>query len=293
MQIVQQFAQKGAIFFLLVSALLIFFTLFQSFGLFNALATAVVNFGGGLFLVTYIGSTRRARSIQEQQQSLASELKRTHDQLTLYALRLQQLAVGRERQRLARELHDSVTQTIFSMTLATQSALMLLDRDSHQVAVLLDRLAHLTHNALSEMQVLISKLAPENLTEDRFIAALQEHITQRRKLNDLSVVLKVSGSQSLTAMEEQNLFRIVQEGLNNIVKHAGVQQAEVSLQLDGQPCLAIEDHGIGFDPQLIRPGSQMGLVNMKDRAREIGWTLEVASSLGKGTRILVRKDTGG
>jgi len=293
MQVMQRFSYKAATALVALSTLLIFLTLLQPYSLPFSLATAVVYFGGSLFLVTYIESIRRAGAIEEQQQVLAMQLKQANDQMVLYSSQRKQLAAVRERQRLVRELHDSVTQTIFSMTLTTQSALMLLDHDRNQVAVLLDRLDHLTHNVLTEMQILISRLGPESLTANGFTGAILEHIAERGRIDNLSVQLEVSGVQPLTAMEEQGLFRIVQEGLNNVVKHAGAAQAVVRLHLEGQPYLEVEDYGIGFDPQLVHPGSGMGLANMKDRAREIGWSLCVKSSPGNGTRIQVWKETGG
>ena len=145
MQVMQRFSYKAATALVALSTLLIFLTLLQPYSLPFSLATAVVYFGGSLFLVTYIESIRRAGAIEEQQQVLAMQLKQANDQMVLYSSQRKQLAAVRERQRLVRELHDSVTQTIFSMTLTTQSALMLLDHDRNQVAVLLDRLDHLTH----------------------------------------------------------------------------------------------------------------------------------------------------
>ena len=115
------------------------------------------------------------------------ELQKTNRQLQSYSQHVQRLAAGRERQRLARELHDSVTQTIFSMTLTTQSALLLLERDRNQVAAQLDRLNLLARNALIEMQSLISRLAPEEA--GGFVPALRKHLAERRLLEALSVDL--------------------------------------------------------------------------------------------------------
>ena len=293
MQVMQRFSYKAATALVALSTLLTFLILLEPYGLPQALALAVLYFGGSLLLVSYVESTRRASAIEEQQQLLAIQLKQANDQLVLYSHQRQQLAAIRERQRLARELHDSVTQTIFSMTLTAQSALMLLDHDQNQMEALLDRLGYLTHNVLIEMQTLISRLSHEYLTADSFISALQKHIAERSQFDDLSVRLIVSGSQPLTTMEEQGLFRIVQEGLNNVVKHAGTAQAVVWLHLDDQPHLDVEDHGIGFDPQQVLPGIGMGLANMNDRAGEIGWRLCVESSPGNGTRIQVWRETGG
>jgi signal transduction histidine kinase len=291
MQAMQQYTKREGWILVGLTTLLTFLALLKMFGIFYALGIAVVFFGGSVFLITYIGATRRASLIQEQQQALVSELEQANRQLESYAQQLQQLAAGRERQRLARELHDSVTQTIFSMTLTTQSAVLLLEQDRGKVAAQLDRLDLLAHSALAEMQTLISKLAPENT--GGFVAALQQHLADRRRLDDLSVSLDVKGSQPLSAAEEQSLLRIAQEALNNVVKHAGVAQAAIRLHLEGQPWLEIEDHGVGFEPAQAGGGGQVGLVSMQERAAEIGWSLRVDASPGKGTRIKVQKDAGG
>jgi signal transduction histidine kinase len=291
MQVMQQFTLKETVVLIGLTTLLTFLTLFQSSGIFYALAIAVVFFGGSGLLVVYIGSTRRARSLQDQQQALVSELLQANRKLKSYAQQVQQLAAGRERLHLARELHDSVTQTIFSMTLTIQTTLLLLERDRNQLAAQLDRLDLLAHNALSEMQTLISKLAPEN--SGGFVSNLQQHLAERRRLDNLTVSLDMEGSKSLTVREEQGLFRIAQEALNNVVKHAGVTQAAIRLHFDEQPWLEIEDQGVGFDPQLAMGVERVGLVSMQERAAEIGWSLQVDSSCGNGTRIRVQKGSGG
>ena len=101
--------------------------------------------------------------------------------------------------------------------------------------------------------------------------------------------LEVDGNQTLQPAEEQGLFRIAQEALNNIVKHAGVSQARIRLNLDEPPWIEIEDHGQGFDLQKARGSNRVGLVSMHERAAEIGWELEVNTSPGAGTRIRVQK----
>jgi signal transduction histidine kinase len=183
MQAMQQFTVKEAAVSIGLTTLLTFLTLLKPMGILNTLALTVFFFGRSVFLVVYIGATRRARSIQDQQQGLVNELQQTNLQLESYAQQLQQLAAGRERQRLARELHDSVTQTLFSLTLTTQSALLLLERDQHQVAAQLDRLDQLARSALVEMQVLISRLAHEAITGAGFVSTLQQHLSERRRLD--------------------------------------------------------------------------------------------------------------
>ena len=219
-----------------------------------------------------------------------SQLQQANQKLEFHAHQQELLITGRERQRLARELHDSVTQTIFSMTLTTQSALLLLARDRSRVSGQLDRLDQLAQSAQAEMRTLISHLFPVPVTGGDFVNALQRHLEDRRRLDSLVVTLEVQGYQPFEPAEEVNLFRIAQEALNNIVKHAGVQQAVIRLHRSELPWMEIEDHGIGFDPQRIAAGGRMGLASMGERANEIGWTLQVDSAPGFGTRIRVEKN---
>jgi len=290
MQSMQQFTLKETSLWLGLTTLLTFLSLSPSFGILYAVGTAVVFLAGSVFLVIYIGATRRARFIQEQQQELVMELEQANRQLESYSQQLQLLAVGHERQRLARELHDSVTQTIFSMTLTTQSALILLGREPSKVAVQLERLNQLAHNSLAEMQLLFSELAPEK--PGGFVSALKRHIEERRRLDNLLVELDLDGDHPLLPFEEQGLFRITQEALNNVVKHAKADHAVIHLQLGEQPYMEIEDHGIGFDPRQAPGQGRVGLVSMQERAVEIGWSLSVVSSPGNGTRVRVQKDSG-
>jgi signal transduction histidine kinase len=289
MQAAQETSFRVALILIGFFSILTFLSLFQPYGTFIAIAMSVVFFGGSLLLVIYIGSTRRARAIQDRQQALVYELQQANQQLAFYSQHVQQLAAGRERQRLARELHDSVTQTIFSMTLTTQSALLLLERDRKLAADQLERLSYLAQSTLSEMQTLILRLAPEKIAQGGFIAALQQHLVERQRMDNLTVSFVVQGSLPLSPLEEQSLFRIAQEALNNVAKHAGVSQAVLQLHLAEPFSMTIEDQGAGFDLQQIQGDGRLGMVSMRERAAEIGWNLQVDTSPGNGTRIIVQK----
>jgi signal transduction histidine kinase len=179
------------------------------------------------------------------------------------------------------------------MNLTTQSALLLLERDRPQVAAQLERLDQLAQSALAEMQVLISKLAPEARAAGGFLAALQKHLSDRLRLEALSVSLEVQGSQPLEVVEEAGLFRIAQEALNNIVKHAGTSQAVLRLHLADPFWMEIEDRGAGFDLQQVQGIRRVGLSSMRERAAGIGWNLRVDSAPGAGTRVRVEKGVKG
>jgi signal transduction histidine kinase len=255
----------------------------------QTIALVVIYTAGNVFYSTYSRATRRAQEARAQNQVLAQELEEANQKLQTYATQLEKLAVARERNRLARDLHDSVTQTVFSMTLTTQSASLLLERDSDRVEAQLDRLSQLARNALAEMQLLITELRPEETARGGLAATLRRYLADGRFSENLSVSLEVQGEQPVRPAEEQGLFHIVQEALNNIVKHAQASKARVRLHLSEPMWIEIEDWGQGFDLQQAQSSGRVGLLSMRERAAEIGWGLQIVTSTGAGTRVRVEK----
>jgi signal transduction histidine kinase len=257
----------------------------------QAVALVLVYTAANVLLGSYTLATRRAQTARNKNQVLAQELQESNQKLQTYSTQLEAMAVARERNRLARELHDSVTQTVFSMNLTTQSALLLLDRDPQQARSQLERLSQLAQNALSEMQLLISELRPEKVTEGGLVSALRRHLVDSHLPESLSVSIEAEGDGPLAPAEQQSLFRIAQEALNNIVKHAQASHAQVRLHLSEPYWMEIEDQGQGFDLLQARNSSRVGLNSMHERASEIGWGLQINTSPGAGTRIRVEKTT--
>jgi signal transduction histidine kinase len=289
MQIMRRFSPRlGAAWIGLLTPLMTL-PLVRTYGVSKGIAFALVYTAGNVLVAAYALATQRAQAARGHNQALMQELQEANHQLQAYTVQHEKLAVTRERHRLARDLHDSVTQTIFSMTLTTQSAVLLLDRDPGRVGAQLDRLSQLARSALSEMHVLISELRPEKVAEGGLIAALRRHLAECHLPENLVVSLEVEGTQSLDPAEEQSLFRIAQEALNNVVKHARASQVCIRLHLVKPFWMEIQDQGQGFDLQQARNGSRVGLASMGERAAEIGWNLEIISSLGAGTRVRVEK----
>ena len=289
MQIMQRLNPRpGAIWVALFSPLMLL-PLMQAYGTANGITFALIYTAGDFLLGSYALAIRRAQAARAYNQTLGQELQEKNRQLQAYSKQLEQLAVARERQRLARELHDSATQTVFSMTLTTQSALLLLDRDPGRVGAQLERLNQLAQGALSEMHTLISELNPEKVAEGGLAAAPRRHLADRHLPDDLSVSLEVEGDRRLGTGEEQGLFRIAQEALNNIVKHAHASQACIRLHLSEPFWMEVQDRGQGFDLRQARNGGRVGLASMGERAAEIGWSLQVITSPGAGTCIRVEK----
>ena len=261
----------------------------DTYGVYQALALALIYTAAGAFFGTYILAMRRAQAGRSQNQSLALELQQANQQLESYSNQLEQLTVERERNRLARELHDSVTQTVFSMTLTIQSALLVLERDPGQVGSHLERLNQLARSALAEIHMLISELKPDPSAHEDLVSTLRKHLVNSRLPENLSISLDVEGYHHLDPKEEKNLFHIAEEALNNIMKHAHTSQAHIRLHLAEPLWMEIEDHGQGFDLNQAQESEGVGLSSMRERAAEIGWDLHINTTPGEGTRIRVEK----
>jgi signal transduction histidine kinase len=241
------------------------------------------------FIGSYAAVTREAEAAHEESQRLLAELQDAHEQLQAYAAQAEELAAVQERNRLARNLHDSVTQTIFTMTLTAEAARILFDRDPAQAGPQLDKLQELAKSALTEMRSLVFELRPTAVVTQGLIPALRHHITTLERQQGLTVALHVTGEPYLPDEQAQRLFRIIQEALNNVVKHAQVDKASVTLQFEnGRVLLQVEDHGQGFAPEAIHTEEKhMGLSSMRERAEMMGGTLTIDSSPGEGTRLTV------
>ncbi len=212
---------------------------------------------------------------------------RTRERLEL-ELRRQaaEIAASEERAHLARELHDSVTQALFSMTLITRSIELLLARDPAAAGERLETLGELQRDALAEMRALIFELRPGSLERDGLVEALRTHAAAVEGRTGLSIVVDCDELPSRLALgTEDVLYRIGQEALHNVVKHAGASRARIAVAVsDGTALLTVEDDGVGFDPAAIPPG-HLGIEGMRVRAERTGGRLEVDAAPGRGTLI--------
>jgi PAS domain S-box-containing protein len=210
-------------------------------------------------------------------------LAQTHDKARL-----------EERQRLARELHDSVTQALFSTNLIARSLEMLLQREGTHSPDVMDKitdLRQLTHGALAEMRALIFELRPGALEEEGLMEALRKHAAGIQGRQELRVDVTGSGEGTLPRLKpaaEEALYRIAQEALHNVVKHARATRVEVSIGArDGVVIMQVSDDGIGFNIEEV-PAGHMGLGTMGQRARALHAEYLVRSRPGEGTIVTVR-----
>lgn len=201
------------------------------------------------------------------------------------------LASSVERQRLARELHDSVSQALFSMTMHARTAERLLARlgpDADDVRGVVAELANLSRGALAEMRALIFELRPDALAEEGLIAALRKQATALSSREQIAIHVQTESERIVLAPRvEEHLYRIAMEALNNAIKHGSATVIDVVItQVSGILTLMVRDNGVGFDPTLQRPG-HLGMTTMRDRAQSINATLRIHSRPGSGTTIEV------
>jgi GAF domain-containing protein len=202
------------------------------------------------------------------------------------AERGQQLAVLEERRRLARELHDSVTQSLFSMSLLAQVLPDLWEIDREEARAGLGQIRDMTRGALAEMRALLFELQPAALGEQGLAHALRVHAATLGSRIGIPVVVDVARDPALPRPVEQAFFRIAQEALANVARHAQARRVRVTLNGPTPVRLAIADDGQGFHIEHTGEG-RFGLISMRERAAAVGARLRVRSELGQGTEIIV------
>ncbi|RQW77446.1 MAG: PAS domain S-box protein [Methanothrix sp.] len=199
------------------------------------------------------------------------------------------MAALEERNRLARELHDSVAQALYSICLFTDATRMALETNKLEtVKENLSELTQLAREAILVMRLMIFELRPPILVKAGLAAALQSRLDSVEARSGVHGIFHSEGEVHLSPEQEGELYRIAQEALNNIIKHAHADQVKVQLsRTTGSIRLVIEDNGVGFDPADVEQGGGQGLRNIKERAEGIGAACWVESAPGKGTIITI------
>jgi signal transduction histidine kinase len=194
----------------------------------------------------------------------------------LYEAR-QDLSVLEERNRLARELHDALTQSLFGLRLRLEAG------DTAGAISLLDEI-------FAELRSLILQLRPPDLERDGLVASLAKHLEVVGRTHGIDTRVDAGSLGEVSAEAEQALFRIAQEALTNVVRHAAARAVVVRLdRADGHVHLVVTDDGRGFDPsQRAISSRRLGLVSMQERAADLGGSLEIESELGAGTTVRAR-----
>jgi signal transduction histidine kinase len=243
--------------------------------------TLVLLYGSGYFFVAAYAAARH------RTETLLTELQEAFRRLETYATQIKALAVVEERNRLARDLHDSVTQALYGLTLCAEAARRQVAAGQIDAANgQLRDLGETAQRALQEMRLLIFELRPPVLEQEGLAAALQARLQTVEGRVGLATTLVVEGDRRLPPTVEAELDRIAQEALNNALKHARAHHIAVHLrQGEHTVSLEIADDGTGFDPTEARTRGGLGLRGMAERAARVDGHLAVESAPGRGARI--------
>ncbi len=259
---------------------------------FGSLVEIPIAAKGRLFGVLLLVSSRQQDFSVEQLRPLAAvgnQIGMAVDNARLYE-RAEESAAIAERNRLARDLHDAVSQTLFSVSLIAEVLPRIYERDPIQGKERLEELRQLTRGALAEMRTLLLELRPAALAEANLpdlLRQLAEAVVGRARI---PVNVELEPAVDVPSDVRIALYRIAQEALNNVAKHSGASRARVALghgpEGSGETLLVVEDDGTGFVPPAV-PAGHLGLTIMAERADAIGARLKIESAKGKGTRVQV------
>jgi signal transduction histidine kinase len=251
---------------------------------------------GGIIGAFYLTDKVGADAFDDRDQELI-EMLAAHAAIAIENARLwersRELSVVEERNRVARELHDSVTQNLFGVVLAAEAAATLLDRDPAEARQQLGRVQELARAGMEELRSLIFELRPAALADEGLAATLRKHLAVLRRVHHQDIALKVAGAPRPGGANDGDVFRIAQEAVHNAVRHADADHIRVGLQArNGHLVLTVDDDGVGFDPgEAAMRARRLGLTSMEERAKALGGVLTIASRPGAGTKV--RLELGG
>jgi signal transduction histidine kinase len=204
------------------------------------------------------------------------------------ALQGAELRAVQERQRLARDLHDSVSQALYAIVLDIATAQRIGGADPTRLEAILKDAHSLAEAGLAEMRALIFELRPEFLSQEGLVGALQRQVAAVRARHQLSITLNATDEPEAVPATKEALYRVGQEALNNAAKHAGAQAVVITLEASaGELVLRVRDDGRGFHAGKSFPG-HLGLRSMRERAASVGGVVAISSAPGQGTEVTFR-----
>jgi len=244
---------------------------------------------GTVIAAFYLTCKRDADEFTEDDLSII-EMLAAHAAIAIENARLfersRELSVVEERNRLARDLHDSVSQTLFSISLVADAAATLTERDPAQAKAQLEGLRDMARAAVQEMRALIFELRPAELGADGLAPTLRKHVEVLGRVYRTPIELRDNGYRRLAPHVEREVYMVAQEAVSNALKHSQASKIEVDLGLaDGVATLVVADDGTGFDPADTKiRATRLGITSMEERAQAIGGTLRIHSG-PRGTRV--------
>jgi signal transduction histidine kinase len=245
---------------------------------------------GGIIGALYLTDKEGAEAFSDADERLIVLLA-AHAAIAIENARLhersRELSIVEERNRLARELHDAVTQQLFGVVLAAPSAGELLARGDGTAAEEVERVQALARGAMDELRSVVFELRPASLEAEGLAQALRKHVDVLRRVSGRAIELRIAAPPPLGAPAAGQVFRIAQEALQNALRHAEAERIEVRLEDGaGRLVLTVADDGRGFDPSApILRSRRLGLTSMEERATELGGRLTVQSHPGDGTTV--------
>ncbi|MFE4971144.1 GAF domain-containing sensor histidine kinase [Kitasatospora sp. NPDC056651] len=241
--------------------------------------------------VIYLANKRGGGLFTDHDEELLRILA-AHAALALSNARLyersRELTLAGERARIAHDLHDAVSQKLFSLRLTAKAAAKLVDRDPARARAELAEVARLAAEAADELRAVVVELRPAALEEDGLSATLASQVQVLDRAHAADVTFTADGVRALPPAQEAALLRVAQEALHNALRHSDARRVIVTLS--GTPTrgavLRVHDDGRGFDPESVRrAGRHLGLASMRDRASAVGGTLTLESAPGRGTLV--------
>jgi signal transduction histidine kinase len=196
------------------------------------------------------------------------------------------LALAEERERMARELHDALNQSLFSLTLTARAASRHLATDPDRTAEELTEIANLSRQAMAELRAVVEGLRTPDVDRDGLLPAIRSLAQLMSRVHHIEVDVVADREPDLEGRAEHEVFRIVQEALTNAVRHAHAAKVTVSVANGEGVEIVVNDDGIGFEPDArASRGRRLGLTSMRERASLLGGTLTITSSPGEGATV--------
>lgn len=225
----------------------------------------------------------------EKLKSQVKSLRRMADENSELARTAHTSAVIEERQRLARDLHDAISQQLFALSMMSEAALKQIDTNPSLAKEQIAEVAKAAQQSQAEMRALLLHLRPVQLSGDSLTTAIQKLIAEIKQQNNLKIITSISKDLSLSDTVEEHVFRIVQEVLSNIIRHAEADEVKIEmLKKSTDLFMYISDDGIGFDTETSGKKTSYGLKTMRERTEEIGGTFTIRSKANEGTYIAIR-----
>lgn len=252
--------------------------------------------GGEVLAEIYLANAGTARQFTADDQQIVETLAAHAALAVVNAERLErsrELAIAEERTRLARDLHDSVTQSLFGLTLAAEAAATLATDGDPRLVEQLTRIRELAAATRDEMRSLVETLRPIEIGRDGLSAALRGKVELAQRMHDTTITLDIRGEERLAGSVRRELLYVVGEALANALQHAQARHVDINLRYGDPVRVVVADDGRGFDlPATRRTSRRLGLTSLQDRVAALDGRLEIRTAPGAGTTVTVQVPDG-